>query len=111
MHMICYNDNKNYERKVEILKAMAHPVRLAILEKLKAGDMCACVIADMFESDRTTVSKHLAILKKAGLVDDIKEGRNIIYHLKMPCILDVMPCIEKVIRQEQEQKCCCSNPE
>lgn len=109
--MICYNDNKNYERKVEILKAMAHPVRLAILEKLRAGDMCACVIADMFESDRTTVSKHLAILKKAGLVDDIKEGRNIIYHLKMPCILDVMPCIEKVINQEQEQKCCCSNPE
>ncbi|AER66066.1 transcriptional regulator, ArsR family [Thermovirga lienii DSM 17291] len=109
--MICYNDNKNYERKVEILKAMAHPVRLAILEKLRAGDMCACVIADMFESDRTTVSKHLAILKKAGLVDDIKEGRNIIYHLKMPCILDVMPCIEKVINQERERKCCSSGSE
>jgi len=104
--MICYGDNKNYERKVEILKAMAHPVRLAILEKLRTGDMCACVIADMFESDRTTVSKHLAILKKAGLVEDMKEGRNIIYHLKMPCVLDVMPCIEKVIQLERERKCC-----
>ena len=53
-------------KKVAILKGVAHPVRLSIVEALGESEMCVCEIAEMFHFDRTTISKHLALMKKTG---------------------------------------------
>jgi len=86
---------KKYEKRVIILKAMAHPTRLFILDQLKEGALCVCDINEMIDADMSTISKHLSVLKKAGLVSSIKQGLQVHYSLEMPCVLDSFLCIEK----------------
>lgn len=84
------------EEKVKIFKALAHPARLRIVEKLAEGEQCVCVILEMFDIDMSTLSRHLSVLKNAGIVADEKRGKNVYYRLKCPCILKVCACLEKV---------------
>ncbi len=85
---------KEYEARVTILKAMAHPTRLFILDQLKVGPLCVCEINDMIEADVSTISKHLLVLKNAGLVTSLKKGLQVHYSLEMPCTLELFECIE-----------------
>lgn len=83
-------------KKVGILKGIAHPVRLRIVEALSKKDMCVCEIAEMFNFDRTTISKHLALMKGFGILEDRKEGLNVYYSLRMRCLIPLLACIERV---------------
>jgi len=83
------------EDKVKIFKALAHPVRLRIVEKLSEGEQCVCVILEMFDIEFSTLSRHLSVLKNAGIVEDDKRGKNVYYRLRCPCIVKVCDCIEK----------------
>jgi ArsR family transcriptional regulator len=84
------------ERQVKILKGIAHPVRIAIVEMLADKEICACEIAEQFPWDRTTVSKHLALMRRLGIIEDRRDGQNIYYRLKMSCLLAVLKCIDNV---------------
>jgi DNA-binding transcriptional ArsR family regulator len=99
--------NKDYELaelKADVLKAMAHPTRLYILEMLAKGERCVCELNELVDADHSTISKHLSILKQSGLVSDRKEGLKVYYRLEVPCVLDFMTCITKVIsRRNQKQ--------
>ena len=64
--------NTILDQKVAILKWLAHPVRLSIVEALADSEMCVCDIAEMFHFDRTTISKHLALMKNLGILEDRK---------------------------------------
>ncbi len=86
---------KLYEDRVTIIKAMAHPTRLFILDQLKTGSLCVCEINEMIEADISTISKHLSVLKNAGLVSSMKKGLQVHYSLEMPCVLESFNCIEK----------------
>ncbi len=86
---------KKYESRVAILKAMAHPTRLYILDILKEGTMCVCEIDRLIDSDTSTISKHLAVLFNAGLVSREKKGLNVFYTLETPCLLLPFKCLEK----------------
>ena len=81
-----------------ILKAMAHPTRLFIVKELEQGERCVCELTDMIGADVSTVSKHLAQLKQAGLVLDDKRGNQVFYRLRVPCVLGFLDCVEKVIQ-------------
>lgn len=73
---------KNDGREVEILKAMAHPVRLGILRRLATEpDTCACDFTDLFDVAQPTISAHLRTLREAGLVTTRREGTTICYSL------------------------------
>lgn len=82
--------------KVQVFKALAHPVRLRLVEKLAKGEQCVCVCLEMFDIDISTLSRHLSVLKNAGIVADEKRGKNVYYRLTCPCILQVCDCLEKV---------------
>lgn len=90
-------DKKRLLRRAGVLKAMAHPSRLAMLEALADGEKCVCDLRDIVGSDISTVSKHLSVLKGAGLVEDRKEGLWVHYRLRCPCVLEFMDCIEAVV--------------
>ncbi len=100
-----------YEARAKIIKAMAHPSRLLIIEELNKGECCVGELTDMIGADASTVSKHLSILKNAGLVSDDKRGNSIFYTLRAPCILQFIGCVEDVISSNvREQKAilrCC----
>lgn len=88
------------ERKVTIFKALSHPVRLTIAERLMEGDRCVCEIAQWFPCDRTTISKHLAVLRNAGVISDRKEGLNVYYSLVLSCLGRLLTCLNGAIRQD-----------
>jgi DNA-binding transcriptional ArsR family regulator len=89
-----------YEKQAEILKALAHPVRIAILDFLKDGEQCVCHIAEFVGSERSNVSKHLSILVSCGVLESRKEGLNMIYSLKAKCIMEFFHCITNCLKQE-----------
>ncbi len=84
--------------KTKVLKALAHPARLWMVEQLEGGERCVCELVDGLELDYSTVSKHLLILKNAGVVEDDKRGKQVFYSLKVPCVLNFMHCVEAVIK-------------
>lgn len=86
------------EAKATVFKALGHPTRLWIAEQLAGGEKCVCELVETIDADFSTVSKHLTILKQAGVVVDEKRGKQVYYRLKVPCILQFMPCIEAVIQ-------------
>jgi len=86
-----------YEARAKIIKAMAHPSRLFIIEELSKQERCVGELTDMIGADASTVSKHLSILKNAGLVSDEKRGSSIYYTLRCNCILDFIGCVEDVL--------------
>lgn len=86
---------KKYEERVLIIKAMAHPTRLYILDLLRNGSLCVCEINECIDADLSTVSKHLLLLKNAGLVSSEKRGLQVHYSLEKPCVLDALECIDR----------------
>lgn len=83
------------KRRAQVLKALGHPSRIRILEILSKGETCVCHIAPALDSDLSTVSRHLAVLRNAGIIDDDKRGLNVYYRITMPCVLDFLRCIDK----------------
>ena len=91
------NLHLQYEVRAKIIKAMAHPTRLFIIEELNKSERCVNDLTKMVGSDASTVSKHLSILKNSGIVKDEKRGTSIFYSLRCACVLDFIGCIETVI--------------
>ncbi|MDO9509576.1 MAG: metalloregulator ArsR/SmtB family transcription factor [Thermovirgaceae bacterium] len=89
-------------RKVEIFKALAHPVRLRISEELIKGEKCVCDITALFSFDRTTISKHLSVLKSAGVIIDRKEGLFVFYSLNLKCLGKMLNCLSGSVEAELE---------
>jgi len=91
-----------FEARAAVIKAMAHPTRLFIVDQLSHGERCVCELTKMIGADMSTVSRHLAVLKGAGVVDDEKRGAQVFYKLRMPCILNFFECVESVIRAKAQ---------
>ena len=92
-----------YEARAKIIKAMAHPARLLIVDELAAhGQRCVCELTELVGSDMSTVSRHLAQLKEAGIVELEKRGKMIFYRLRVKCLPKFFDCIESVIRCNAE---------
>lgn len=89
--------NNPFEERAKVMKAMAHPSRLMVIDELSRGERCVCDLQELIGHDMSTVSKHLNVLKKAGILEDERRGKNIYYRLKVPCILNFFHCVESVI--------------
>jgi ArsR family transcriptional regulator len=89
---------KLFEARAKIIKAMAHPTRLFIVDELSKGEKCVCEITGMIDADISTVSKHLSVLKASGIIQDEKRGSQVYYKLKCSCILGFFNCVENVIK-------------
>ena len=104
--MITFDDA---EIRAKVVKAMAHPVRLMVIEFLKDGEHSFSEVFDLFKLDKSTVSKHLLVLKEAGIITSRKEGTDMIYKLEVPCVIDFFSCVTAVIESnvKKQQVCLC----
>ena len=93
-----------YEARAAIIKAVGHPTRLFMVEELARGERCVCELTEMVGADVSTVSKHLGVLKNAGLVADERRGSNVYYTLRTPCILNFMSCVESVLHSRAAEQ-------
>jgi len=91
-----------FEARARIIKALAHPTRLFMVDELSRGERCVCELTEMVEADTSTVSKHLTLLKNAGIVRDDKRGTQVFYQLTMPCVLRFLDCVETIIKENAE---------
>ena len=92
-----------FEKQAEIAKAIAHPLRIAVVNFLKDGEQCVCDIAEHIGSERSNVSRHLSVMANAGLLEYRKEGLKVIYKLKTPCILEFFSCVSRVLKQQAKE--------
>ena len=96
-------DQDKLERRASILKALAHPSRLMMVEELAGGERCVCELRALVGADMSTVSKHLTVLRTAGLVASEKRGLQVFYSLLSPCVLNFFTCLESVIKAHGKQ--------
>jgi len=96
-------DRDAYKLKATIIKAMAHPSRLMMIDALAEGEKCVCDLQRLVGSDLSTVSKHLSVMKNAGIVTDRKEGLQVFYRLRVPCVCRFFECVEAVLRANTEE--------
>ena len=87
-----------FDARARILKALAHPTRLFIVDQLVRGERCVCNLTERVGADISTVSKHLAVLRAAGIVRDEKRGNQVFYQLRCPCVTDFFGCVEGVLK-------------
>ncbi|MBU4193351.1 MAG: metalloregulator ArsR/SmtB family transcription factor [Pseudodesulfovibrio sp.] len=79
------------------MKALGHPSRLMIVDELSRGERCVCDLTALVGHDMSTVSKHLSVLREAGIVVDDKRGLQVFYRLKVPCVLNFFKCVDAVL--------------
>jgi DNA-binding transcriptional ArsR family regulator len=97
------------KRRAQVIKAMAHPSRMAMLEALREGEKCVCELQRIVGSDMSTVSKHLSVMRSAGLLEDRKAGLNVHYRLRVPCVLRFLDCVDAVLDFQEPSACSCES--
>lgn len=94
----------NLEARTKVLKALAHPTRLFIIEEIEQGERSVNALTALIGVEVSTVSKHLTVLKNAGIVTADKRGNQVFYQLAVPCLMNFFGCIETVIAQQHAQQ-------
>ena len=93
-------DAATYEMRAELLKAVAHPARLMMVDALAEGEKCVCELQELVGSAMPTVSRHLDRMKNAGIVAGRRDGNRIYYRLLVPCITKIFPCLDEALRAQ-----------
>lgn len=92
------------EARASVLKALAHPTRIYIVDLIeREGPHCVCDLTERVGADTSTVSRHLSILKNAGVLQDRKSGTTVYYSLACGCISDFMAGLEGVLRSKHQR--------
>ena len=94
-------DRLKYEMRAKVIKALAHPSRLMMVDALAEGEKCVCELTELVGADISTVSKHLSLMRYAGIVEHRKVGQQVYYRLRVPCIVQFFGCVEAVLREDQ----------
>ena len=98
----------NAALRTSVVKAMAHPTRLLIMESLMQGEHCVNDLTAQAGCDVTTLSKHLAVMKRAGLLVCEKRGLCVYYQIACPCFAEFFRCIDLISRtRETKLRCAC----
>lgn len=88
----------------EVFKALGHPSRVYIVERLQDKEHCVCELSEMIGVDMSTVSRHLSILRKAGIVKDRKEGTTVYYSLACECLGQMLNAVENILKMRLESQ-------
>ena len=101
--MELYNVKRvDYDGRAKVMKALAHPSRLLIAHALIDHELCVCELRELLKQNLSTVSRHLSVMKNAGLLREEKRGLYVYYHLTCPCILDFLDCVGRISGEAKE---------
>ncbi len=97
-----------FSTRAEVFKALGHEDRLRIIEDLSDGERCVCDLVESVGSSWSTVSRHLSVLKNAGVVADEKRGLQVFYRIALPCVPSFMTCLDASRQGEpvEVRRCC-----
>lgn len=92
---------ERYTYMAGVMKALAHPTRLFIVDELSKGPRNVGELTEMVGIDMSTISRHLSVLKQNGIIAAKKQNNQMIYHLLCPCVLDMYKCVIKIKEQAE----------
>lgn len=87
---------RRFSQQVKVFKALAHETRMLVVDELSRGERCVCELTELAGIDISTMSKHLSVLREAGVVDSEKRGMQVYYRLLAPCVLKLFTCVQNV---------------
>lgn len=93
-----------------VFKALAHPARVQVVRELRDGsEKCVCELVDACGLGWSTVSRHLSVLREAGVIKEERRGQQIFHRLALPCVARFVDCLEHPKRYPELQKAtvCC----
>lgn len=96
---MAHQDINTFRRQAYLLKALANESRLKIVDRLSRGECSVGKLAELVGSHRSTVSKHLAVLRSHGIVFDRREGNVVYYSLQTPCVVNFFACATQVLKE------------
>ena len=85
--------------QARIFKALGHPSRLLMVDALREGVKCVCELQALVGDDMSTISKHLAVLREAGVVSAEKRGTSIYYRLTLCCLDTFLQCTGELVER------------
>ena len=88
------------ELKAEVLKALAQPTRLKILELLRNGEKCICEIIPAINGEQSNISRHISLMQKSHLVTTRKDGVKVMVKVRDPRIYDILDGIGLVLKRQ-----------
>jgi ArsR family transcriptional regulator len=91
-----------YEQKALIYKALAHPIRVQIVEYLALGEKSVSEIVEHVGAKKSNTSRHLAVLRAAGVVETRKDGLAVYYNLRLPCLMKMCSCVNEALLKKAE---------
>jgi len=93
-----------FKAPAAIIKALAHATRLFILDELSRGERCVRDLTEMIGAEMPTVSRHLSLLKNAGILEDEKRGAQVFYRVRIPCVLEVLSCVKAIENNRRREE-------
>lgn len=97
-------NSEELKARARVMKALASPVRLKIVDELRRGERCICELQPLFPINKSTLSRHVAELKNVGIVGERREGVRCYLSLQTPCVLNMFDCTMRVIHAEMERQ-------
>lgn len=105
MKEVTTRPNREYiAEQAKIFKALGHPSRLLMAHALRDGEKCVCDLQALIGADMSTVSRHLAVLREAGVVRSEKRGTSIYYALSLGCLETFLHCTGTLIEARIREK-------
>ncbi len=92
-------DRAAFTQQAKMLKALANESRLMIVNRLGRGECSVGDLRKIVGGDLSTVSKHLALLRAHGIVEDRREGTTVYYRLLTPCVCNFFVCATQVLKE------------
>jgi DNA-binding transcriptional ArsR family regulator len=93
-----------YDKQAAVFKALSHPARLFMVEQIAAGEKCVCELVNMLGLDTSTVSKHLTVLRNAGVLSDEKRGNMVFFRVRMQCVMGFFSCVRKALENQAREQ-------
>ncbi len=92
------------ELKAEILKALAQPTRLKILELLRNGEKCICEIVPAINGEQSNISRHISLMQRSHLVTTRKDGVRLMVKVKDPEIFNILDRVSKILKNQLKEQ-------
>ena len=96
-------DERILELKAEVLKTLAQPTRLKILECLRGGEKCICEIVPTINGEQSNISRHISLMQKNNLVTTRKDGVKVMVKVRDPKIFEILDSVSLLLKKQIQE--------
>jgi len=97
-------DERVFEMKSEILKVLAQPNRLKILECLRNGEKCICEIIPAINGEQSNISRHVSLMQKSHLVTTRKDGIRVMVKVRDPIVFKILDKVSEILKNQIKEQ-------